>query len=66
MYEISFTRDVGSCFAVASLSDVSGGGATAPNNGEIVTSVSGSTVAVRTRNSGGAPADLPFHLIVSC
>jgi hypothetical protein len=65
-YEITFTRDVGSCFAVAAISDVPGGGTTTPNGGEIVTSVSATIVAVRTRNSDGAPADLPFHLVVSC
>ena len=66
VYEIRFNRDVGPCFAVASLSDVPGGATTAPENGEIVTAIAGSSVFVRTRNSGGAPADLPFHLIVSC
>ena len=66
VYEVRFVRDVSSCFAVASLADVPGGGTTTPDNGEIVTSIAGSSVFVKTRNSGGAPTDLPFHLIVSC
>ena len=66
LYEIGFSRDVSSCFAIASLSDVPGGGTPSPDGGEVITSVSGSSVFVRTRNSSGAPADLPFHLIVSC
>jgi hypothetical protein len=66
VYELGFNRDLSSCVGLASLSDVPGGATTSPQNGEIVTSISGSTVVVRTRNSGGAPTDLPFHLIVSC
>jgi hypothetical protein len=66
LYEIRFTRDVSACFAVASPSDVPGGGTTTPPNGEVVTSISGSSVFVRTSNSAGTPTDLPFHLIVSC
>ena len=66
VYEIGFNRDVSTCYAVATVSDVPGGVTTNPQNGEIVTAISGSSVFVRTRNSGGAPTDLPFHLIVSC
>ena len=66
LYEVRFDRDVSSCFAIATLSEVQGGGSVTPDNGEIVTAVSGSSVIVRTRNSSGAPTDLPFHLIVSC
>ena len=66
VYEIRFTRDVSGCFAVASLSDVPGGDVAVPQSGEVVTSIAGSSVFVRTRDSGGAPTDLPFHLIVSC
>jgi hypothetical protein len=65
-YQVVFNRDVSACFAIATISDVPGGPTTNPQNGEIVTAISGSTVVVRTRNSGGAPTDLPFHLIVSC
>jgi hypothetical protein len=65
-YEVRFNRDVGSCFAVATLSEVPGGGTAVPPSGEIVTAIAGSSVFVRTRNSSGVAADLPFHLIVSC
>ncbi len=63
LYEVLFNADVSSCYAAAS---VAGLDAVQPENGEIVTTISGSSVFVRTRNSSGAPADLPFHLIVSC
>lgn len=65
-YEIVFNQNVSSCFAVASLSDVGGGNVVAPDRGQIITSISGSSVIVRTRDAAGAPQDLPFHLIVSC
>jgi hypothetical protein len=65
-YMVGFNRDVSACFAVATLSDVPEGGMSVPENGEIVTSIKGSSVFVRTRNSSGTPADLPFHLVVSC
>ena len=66
LYEVRFDRDLASCLAVASPSDVEGGNVARPENGEIVTRVEGRSVFVRTRNSGGAPTDLPFHLIVVC
>jgi hypothetical protein len=66
LYEVRFTRDLSPCFAVASLSDVPGGGTTTPDNGQVVTSITGSSVFVRTRNAAGGAQDLPFHLIVSC
>ena len=66
VYEVIFNRNVSTCFAVATLSEVPGGGTTAADNGEITTAVHDSSVFVRTRNSSGAPTDLPFHLIVSC
>jgi hypothetical protein len=66
LYEARASRDLTNCYAVASLSDVPGGVTSAPEGGEIVTSITGSSVVVRTRNSNGAPQDLPFHLIVSC
>ncbi len=66
VYEVRFNRDVSACFAIATLSEVAGGGTSSPDNGEITTAISGNSVFVRTRNSGGAPTDLPFHLIVTC
>jgi hypothetical protein len=62
-YSVRFNSDVSQCYAVAS---VAGLGGTEPENGEIVTSIANEVVTVRTRNSSGAPTDLPFHLIVSC
>ena len=66
LYQVIFNRNVSSCVAVATLSEVPGGGTTAADNGEITTAIHESSVFVRTRNSSGAPTDLPFHLIVSC
>jgi hypothetical protein len=65
-YAVRLERSIEQCYAVASLSDVPGGQTTSPQGGEIVTAVAGDTVTVRTRNSSGAVADLPFHLLVSC
>jgi hypothetical protein len=65
-YAVRLERSIEQCYAVASLSDVPGGQTTSPQGGEIVTAVAGDTVTVRTRNSSGAVADLPFHLVVSC
>lgn len=65
VYEIDFNRDLRSCYAVASLSRFSPE-TPAPEAGEIATETTPKGVLVRTRNSGGAPADLPFHVIVVC
>ncbi len=62
-YSVLLNSDVSGCYAVASIAGMDG---VEPDDGEIVTSISGSSVFVRTRTSSGAPADLPFHLIVSC
>jgi hypothetical protein len=66
MYVLSFDRDMTACYAVASLSKVDGGIVTLPNGGEIVTEATLVGVNVRTRNSSGQPADLPFHVLISC
>lgn len=66
VYDVDFKRDLRGCFAVASLSRVSGSTPDDPQAGEVVTSTTEKGVIVRTRNSGGAPTDLPFHLIVVC
>jgi hypothetical protein len=62
-YAVLFNTDVSTCLAAAMVAGVDG---VQPENGEIVATVDGSSVFVRTRNSSGAPTDLPFHLIVSC
>ena len=65
-YALSFDRDMTGCYAVASLSRVPGGIVTMPNGGEIVTETTAVGVNVHTRNSSGQPADLPFHVLISC
>lgn len=66
LYEVRFSRGVQDCYAVASLSRVEGAPPEDPDRGEIVTSNNKDVVTVRTRNSSGAVANLPFHLIVVC
>jgi hypothetical protein len=63
VYEVLFNADVSGCYAVGSVAGVE---EVQPENGEVVTTIAGRSVFVRTRNSSGAPTDLPFHLIVSC
>ena len=63
LYDITFSRDLRSCYAVASLARVD---PIDPQAGEIVTSTTEKGVLVRTRNSSGTAADLPFHVIVVC
>jgi hypothetical protein len=65
-YDVVFNRNLTACWAVATLSRVQGGRTVHPENGEITTATTERGVNVRTRNSSGAPADLPFHLIVVC
>ena len=65
-YQVIFNRDVRNCGFLATIADA---GAAAPPQGEIGASALSSNVngvAVRTENSGGSPADRPFHLIVPC
>jgi len=62
LYTIGFNLDVSNCLVAATVAGVD----TQPTNGEIVATVDGSRVFVRTANSAGAATDLPFHLIVSC
>jgi hypothetical protein len=66
LYEAAFGRDMANCRAVATLSRVPGGGTPDPPGGEIVTAVHAAGVTVRTFNSAGQPADLPFHVIAVC
>jgi hypothetical protein len=66
LYEARFGRDMTNCRAVATLSRVPGGGTADPPGGEIVTAVHANGVTVRTYNSSGQVADLPFHLIAVC
>ena len=58
VYDVVFNRDLRPCYSVATL--------TGPNTGEIATEPTEHGVVVRTRNSSGQPADLPFDLIAVC
>lgn len=65
-YQVLFDRDVRGCVYSASIGDA---GAAAPAAGLIESSQLASNVngvSLRTQNSNGAPADRPFHLLVSC
>ncbi len=62
VYGVRFNTDVTNCIVAATVAGVD----TQPANGEIVATVDGSVVTVRTANSSGTATDLPFHLIVSC
>jgi hypothetical protein len=62
VYLVRFNPDVGNCLAAATVAGVDA----QPDNGQVVVTVSGDLVTVRTRNADGNPTDLPFHLIVSC
>lgn len=64
-YEVVFERDMRSCFAVATLGRFAENQPT-PDSGQVTTETTSRGVVVRTRNASGAPADLPFHLIVVC
>ncbi len=62
VYGVRFNLDVSNCIVGATVAGVD----TQPTNGEIVATVDGSVVTVRTANAAGTATDLPFHLIVSC
>ena len=66
VYKVDFNRDLSACYVVGTIATTRGNAA----SGEIATEIgSGADVRsvwVRTGESNGAAADLPFHLIVSC
>jgi hypothetical protein len=65
-YQVIFDRDVRNCAFAVSVGDA---GAAGPPQGEAAVAALASNVngvQVRTEASGGAAADRPFHLIVSC
>ena len=64
-YEVVFNRDMRACFAVATPSRFEGD-LPGPEAGQAATETMFRGVIVRTRDSSGAVADLPFHLIVVC
>jgi hypothetical protein len=62
VYQVAFDRDLSGCYVAATI-------ATTRRNavgGEIVTEIANTFVHVRTSESNGTAADLPFHLLVSC
>jgi hypothetical protein len=63
---VSFQRSVAGCVPVASLARNAGGPPADPTAGRIVVAIEGTRVAVQTYRSDGAPAFLPFNLIVAC
>jgi hypothetical protein len=66
-YQVIFDADVRGCAYVATIGDASAAGP--PQGAEISTSSLGSNVnavSIRTEQSGGNPADRPFHLVLSC
>jgi hypothetical protein len=66
VYDVILDRDMRNCRAVATLSRVPGTTPELPPHGEITTDTTDHGVTVRTFNSTGTPADLPFHLIAVC
>ncbi len=66
-YSIAFDRDVSGCVATATLSDAQNGPTLeTPPAGRVTVGAEESRVVVRTFAADGAPADLPFSLIVAC
>lgn len=62
-YSVGFADSVASCVPVATLGTTD---ATTVPPGRITVSKSGDRVAVQTYDASGAPADLPFQLVVAC
>jgi hypothetical protein len=63
MYTVGFAGSVSGCAYDATLGTTDG--STTPPGRITVNDVAGS-VGVQTYDAAGAPADLPFHLIVAC
>jgi hypothetical protein len=62
-YTIGFSQNVSSCVYAATLGTTDG---TTVPAGRIAVRDDGGRVGVQTYDISGAPADLPFHLIVAC
>jgi hypothetical protein len=65
-YQVIFDGDVRGCSYFASIGDAGGAAPAAGliESSQLPSNVNG--VSLRTQNSNGAPADRPFHLLVSC
>jgi hypothetical protein len=62
-YVVGFGQSTSGCAYTATLGGTDG---TAVAPGRVTVADAGGSVAVRTYDSSGNPADLPFHLIVAC
>lgn len=62
-YDIGFAASVNGCAYVATLGTAD---ATVTPPGRITVNDAGGRVGVQTFDAAGAPADLPFHLVVAC
>jgi len=62
VYQVAFDRDLSGCYVAATVSTTRRNAV----GGEIVTEIANTFVHVRTSESNGTAADLPFHLLVSC
>jgi hypothetical protein len=64
VYKIDFNRDISTCYVVATIATTRGNA----TGGEITSEIGADarSVTVRTGNSDGTAADLPFHVIVTC
>jgi hypothetical protein len=58
-YDVRFNQDLRACRAVAAVPDED-------PKGQAIVTLTDRGAFVRTRNSSGAPTELPFHLIVVC
>ena len=62
VYTVAFDRNLGGCYVAATISTTRGNAV----GGEIVSEIANTFVHVRTSESNGTAADLPFHVLVSC
>jgi hypothetical protein len=66
VYKLDFNRDLSSCYVAATIASTRGNTASGEIAAEIGTGANAQSVFVRTGESNGAAADLPFHLLLSC
>jgi hypothetical protein len=62
-YVVEFATPVSACAYTATLGTAT---TTATSPGRVTVSDLGGKVGVQTFDPSGAPADLPFHLVVAC
>jgi hypothetical protein len=67
VHRLEFGRDVSQCAYSATLADVPGGNVPTAVPGRVtVASAGGPAIVVKTYDTAGNPAELPFHVIVAC